>query len=88
MLDDVEVAEGTLPLGDQPVVYTGAVEGVGAREAADLLPLLQGVEAHRTLCLGLPLPHHQQRHAAQRLLSLPAQPSIQLILDNKYMYIG
>ena len=71
VVDNVEVAQRTLALGEQPVVDAGPVEGVGAGQAPDLLADLEAVQADGALLPLLVSAHHPQGHAAQGFLGLP-----------------
>ena len=63
--DDVEVAERTLPPGQQPVVDALPVEDVQAWQPPRLLPGGQGVEADGALGLLAALPDHHQLDAVE-----------------------
>ena len=82
MLHNIEVTQRTFPLGEQPGVDAGAVDVVGAGKAARLLAAQQRLQADGALAQPplLLLSHHHQGHAPQRLLRLPTQPPLQLIL--------
>jgi hypothetical protein len=82
MLHNIEVTQRTFPLGEEPGVDAGSVEVVSAGQPACLLAAQQRLQADGALAQPplLLLSYHHQGHAPQRLLRLPPQPPLQLIL--------
>ena len=74
MLDNVEVAQRTLALDQQPAVDAGAVEGVGAGQPPRLVAFEETLQAHRALTALVG--QNGQRNAAEGLLRLTTQAAL------------